>query len=355
MVKDDEEIRIYSQALLVHGSPFALVQVGESLQSIHTVLREQALILLLLTPIALFFTALVSFWLAGRAFAPIQRLTATAHKIGASDLQQRVPVPASHDEVYFLALTLNEMIARLDEAFKRQRRFVSDASHELRTPVAAIRSKTDVALLQERTGVEYRTILQHINAEAERLGLLISDLLALARADEGKVLLERESVQLDFLVSTVAITAEELAQQREITLIVQASEPMTVIGDEARLIQLVVNMLDNALNYTPAKGTVTLRLEHSADSARIIISDTGIGIAPEHLPFIFERFYRVDPAHQRQEGGSSGLGLAIADWVARAHGGTIQVESRPGEGSTFTVTLPIIARENTSPHFRQIC
>lgn len=336
-----QEVRVYSAALFDQGAPFAVVQVGASLDQLHNVLRRTAILLLLLVPLILLVSAVVSYWLAGRAFAPIHRLTATARKIGAGDLRQRVPVPPAQDEVHFLALTLNEMIEHLDEAFKRQRRFVADASHELRTPVAAIRSKTDVALLQPLSAAEYRHVIQGINTEVGRLGHLISDLLALARADEGQSPLVLEPVQLDVLVEAVAANAEPLAQERNINLRVQVSEPVTVQGDEARLIQVVMNLLDNALIYTRSGGCVTLLVGRDQDTARIIVRDTGVGIAPEHLPHIFERFYRADPARQRREGNSNGLGLAIVDWAVRAHDGSVSVESTPGQGSTFTVALPL--------------
>ncbi|QBD80948.1 HAMP domain-containing protein [Ktedonosporobacter rubrisoli] len=336
----DQEIRIASQALTRHGKPYAIVQVGESLKQLHAVLHQEVVLFVLLTPEVLMMCALIGSWLSMRAFAPIHKLAATARRIGEGDLQQRVPVPQPRDEVQFLAMTLNDMIERLDAAFKRQQRFVSDASHELRTPVAAIRSKTDVALLQDLSPREYVGVLQGINTEAERLSRLINDLLVLARADEGRTLLAQEPVQLDFLVKTVAANAEELAQERGITVEVQTPQPVTICGDEARLIQVVMNLLDNALIYTQAGGHVTLKVEQDEAAARIIVSDTGQGIAPEHLPYIFERFYRADPAHQHHEGGSSGLGLAIVDWVVRAHNGSVSVKSQPGLGSTFIVNLP---------------
>ena len=347
-VYNNPDVRLYSMAVMQNGMPIAVVQVGESLSQIHTVLYDLALVLFLLIPVMLLLSAFVSYWLAGRAFAPIQRLTSTARQIKAGNLHQRVPVPVAQDEVHFLALTLNEMIERLEEAFERQRRFVADASHELRTPVAAIRSKTDLALLRDLTPQEHIAVLQNINAESERLGRLVSDLLALARVDEGRSTLEAEPVQLDVLVSAVVANAEVLAQERGIHLRVEASEPLTVMGDEARLIQAVMNLVDNALTYTQTGGRVTVKIGHDRTAAYIIVSDTGEGIAPEHLPHIFERFYRADPARTRREGGSSGLGLAIVDWVVHAHGGAINVESQPGKGSTFTISLPLSVTKSAS-------
>jgi signal transduction histidine kinase len=236
--------------------------------------------------------------------------------------------------------------------FARQRRFVADASHELRTPVAAIRSMTDVALLDPQPSEKYVAVLSSVNAETERLGRLISDLLALARADEDQYHFEQDSVRLDILLEAVGANAEALAVEKQIALEVEAAQPVTVIGDEARLIQAVMNLVDNAITYTNSGGTVTLTLQEEEKYARLTVRDTGIGIVSQHLPHIFERFYRVDAAHTHTEGGSSGLGLAIVKWVVEAHKGKISVESQPGQGSSFTILLPLPsgAKETTKNH-----
>ena len=336
-----QAVRLYSTALFHDDQPFAILQVGESQGRIRGTLRDVASALLLLVPFVLLLGAFGSYWLASRAFAPIHHLTSTARQIKAGDLSQRVPVPKAHDEVHDLAVTLNEMIERLEASFLRQQRFVADASHELRTPIAAIRSKTDVTLMETASVQEYVSVLQTINGEAERLSHLISDLLALARADEGQAPLERETVRLDLLAQAVAANSEFLAGERGIHMELQVSEPVTILGDEPRLIQAIMNLLDNALIYTPRGGCVQLKVEGDDTTARIIVHDTGEGIAEKHLPHIFERFYRCDPARKRREGGSSGLGLTIVAWVVRAHGGTINVFSQVGHGSTFTVAIPV--------------
>jgi heavy metal sensor kinase len=336
-----QHMRLYSLALTENGTHVAVVQVGASLAQLNAALNSVALELVLIAPCILLLGALGSYWLASRAFVPIDRLTRTTQQIQAGDLHQRVPVPRTRDEVHRLATTLNDMISRLDEAFKRQHRFVADASHELRTPVAVIRSMTDLALFEGTTLQEAKQILENINSEAERLGHLISELLTLARSDEGKTLLELEPVRLDQLVEGVVANAEILAMERHIVLHVHADKPITVLGDEARLIQALINLLDNAIIYTNAGGHVMVSVEQKEQTAYLAISDTGIGIAPEHIPHLFERFYRVDQARVRTDGNSSGLGLAIVEWVIHAHGGTITVESQVGQGSTFLVALPL--------------
>jgi heavy metal sensor kinase len=293
-----------------------------------------------LAPFALLLSAIGGYALASRAFRPIDRLTATAHRIEASDLHQRVPVPATGDEVQRLALTLNEMISRLEDAFARERRFVADASHELRAPVAAIASMSEVALESLATPEDYQAVLRDVHGEARRLGTLVGDLLALARTDEGRAQLAFAPVQLDMLVSEVAAVMASVADERGITMQVDAAQPINMLGDEPRLIQAVMNLLDNALTYTDRGGLITLTVEAQGGEARISVQDTGIGIAPQHLPHIFERFYRADPARTRARGGT-GLGLSIVEWIAHAHGGRIEVSSEPGRGTTFVVILPL--------------
>ena len=339
--RDNELVQLYSQRITQHGKLFAIIQVGQSLSDLHDTEKHISKTLLEVGIIALIFSALGSYLLTYSAFKPIERLIQAAREIKAGDLRKRVPVPRAKDEVHALAVTLNEMIAHLDEMFTRQRRFVADASHELRTPIAAIRSKTDVALLQIDLPDEYATVLQDINLETVRLSHLINDLLALARGDEGQTRFEQEPVQLDSLAEMVAANAEALAAERQVALQVHTSGPITILGDEARLIQMIINLVDNAILYTNPGGRVSVTVKSTRTHATLIVQDTGIGIAPEHIPHIFERFYRADPAHVRTERGSSGLGLSIVAWIIQAHKGTITVESQKGRGSTFIVALPL--------------
>lgn len=336
-----QEVRLYSCALIAQGKPLAVLQVGASLASLHLLLHQLVAALLASGFLVLLACAMGGYWLAGRSFAPIQRLAETARMIQAGDLHQRVPVPAVRDEVQYLALTLNEMLDSLEQSFFQQRRFVADASHELRTPVAAIRNKAEVAFLRTRSQDEYRQILGGIHAESERLGHLIHDLLALARGDEGQARFEYEPVHLDLLIESVVANAEEQAKEQEVELTIEELPSVTLLGDEARLIQVLMNLVENAISYTNRGGQVYVYLTVSPSQVQIAIRDTGIGIAPEHLPHIFERFYRADAARRRTRGSSSGLGLAIVEWIIHAHGGQIDVESEVGRGSCFTVMLPL--------------
>jgi two-component system OmpR family sensor kinase len=337
---DGYQVRLYSVRLMSNRTLFGVIQVGQSLNPMNMTLQKVGEELLFLAPFTFIIGIIGSFWLATRAFVPIHNLTSIAEDITAGDLHRRVPMPRSNDAIQRLALTFNKMIEQLNQVFTRQRRFVADASHELRTPVAAIRSMTDVALAQSPNLEECIYVLRDVNAEAERLGRLISDLLILARSDEGQVQLDYELVRLDLLVSDVVATLKPLAVERNIVLQIQKLEPATVRGDISRLIQCVINLLDNALTYTNSGGRVTLSVEIRGRRAYIVVQDTGIGIAPEDRLHIFERFYRTDPARTRKTGGS-GLGLSIVDWVIRAHEGSIHVESQVGQGSTFTLSLPL--------------
>ncbi len=338
----EQPIRLYSTMLVDGKKIIGVIQMGQSLAGLNATLQQIAIDLLLITPFLLALSAMGSYWLSGRAFEPIHRLTHTAREIGIKDLHQRVPVPLAKDEVQDFAIIFNQMIGRLERAFIQQRRFVADASHELRTPAAVIRSMTEVALSQPASIEDYVTVLQEVNAESEHLGRLINDLLALARVDEGQIKLDQEPVRLDLLAADVVESLATLASERKITLCICKLAEATILGDAARLIQVMMSLVDNALIYTNAGGSVTLSVEACASHAHLIVQDTGIGMAQKDMEHIFERFYRADPARSKAVGGS-GLGLAIVDWVVRAHRGTVTVESQVGQGSTFVVTLPLAA------------
>jgi len=325
--------------LMHNGKIFGLLQVGTPLSSLSATIDSIVMELIFIAPLVLLLGAVGSYWLATRAFQPIKRLIYTARTIKAGNLHQRVPVAETSDEIQHLALTFNEMLDSLEQQMARQRRFTANVSHELRTPVAAIRSMTDVALEQGPQQDEHTTILRNVNGQAERLGRLISDLLILVRADEGHIAFEQEPVYLDRLATDVAETMQWLAEEQGIKLQVRANTPALIIGDEARLMQLMMNLIDNALNYTSEGGRVTLSVDQKSANVYLQVSDTGIGIAPEHIEHIFERFYRTDTARSRATGGS-GLGLAIVEWIVREHHGTIRVDSQPGQGTTFTFTMP---------------
>jgi heavy metal sensor kinase len=286
--------------------------------------------------------ALASFggaFLAGRALSPIDKLTRLARRVSAKDLSQRLNLRLPDDEVGRLARTFDEMIARLDDAFRRQRQFTADASHELRTPLTAIKGQVEVALRRRRDAAAYREVLQAVNEEVDRLIRLVGSLLTLARADAGQIPIALETVSLPELVAGAVEQVDPVAKQRDIELSASAGPAVTLQADEDLLLQLLLNLLDNAIKHTPAGGRVTVGWRVNGRQVELWVRDTGVGIAGEHLAHIFDRFYRVDKARSRAEGGV-GLGLSICRWIAEAHGGHISVRSAPGQGSTFTAGLP---------------
>jgi heavy metal sensor kinase len=272
--------------------------------------------------------------------APIDKLTRLARRISAEDLSQRLNLPASDDEVGRLASTFDEMISRLDGAFRRQRQFTADASHELRTPLTVMKGQIEVALQSDRDAESYRQVLRTTNEEVDRMIRLVGSLITLARADAGAIPIAREPVNLGDLAASAVEQMRPLAQQKELTLTVEPDRSTVLQADQDLLLQLLLNLLDNAIKYTQPNGAVTVGWGTGNNAVQLWVKDTGAGIPSEHLPYVFDRFHRVDKARSRADGGA-GLGLSICRWVAEAHGGSISVESTPGHGSTFMVTLPL--------------
>ena len=280
-------------------------------------------------------------FLAGRALSPVDEITRLARRISADRLDQRLNLPLPDDEVGRLARTFDEMIARLDNSFRRQRQFTADASHELRTPLTVMKGQIDVALQKQRGPEDYRQVLQAVNDEVDRLIHLTGSLLTLTRADSGEIPLNFENVAVADVVAGAAEHLRPTALQKGIDLSLVPGNSVTMCADESLVLQLLLNLLDNAIKYTPASGQVTASWSLNGERVELWVRDTGIGIPDEHIPFVFDRFYRVDKARSRSEGGV-GLGLAISRWIAEAHGGSIHVESAPGKGSTITVRLPTV-------------
>lgn len=283
--------------------------------------------------------AVAGSWIvSSRALRPVTRMGQTARTIARSrDFSRRIETPPHQDELGGLAATLNEMLTNLESAYRFQQRFVADASHELRAPLTAIQANLE--LLQrhpEMTEADRGEALTEAARESTRLTRMVADLLALARADAG-IPLRLSLVDLDAIVLEAFSSARQLARGQ--TLMLDSFEPVQVRGDEDRLKQLLLILLDNALKYTPSSGAVTVGLRCEGDEAEIVVRDTGVGIPQADLPHVLERFYRADPARSRDPGGT-GLGLSIADWIVRQHGGRIAIASSIGEGSTVTVRLP---------------
>jgi len=341
--------RVLTTPLGDGAQPVAILQIARSEEDGTVALRQLVLLMALAVPATLLVAIAGGLFLAGRALDPIDRITRTAAQIGAEDLSQRIGCAQQADELGRLAATFDHMLERLEAAFQRQRQFTADASHELRTPLAMLASTIDVALQRRRAPAEYQRLLASLREDAAWLNQLLGDLLTLARADAGHDALEREVLDMQELATQVVTAMQPLAEARGVRLLRGHSDAVLVLGDQTRLLQLLVNLVDNGLKYTAPSGWVRVSVRQDAASAVLAVTDSGAGIAPEHLPHIFERFYRAAAARDRAAGGA-GLGLAICSWIAEAHGGTIAAQSAVGRGTTMTVRLPAAPRPAPAAH-----
>jgi heavy metal sensor kinase len=320
--------------------PGALI-IGRSTRQIDQALHGLVRTLVIAVPLALAVAAGGGIFLARRALKPVDKIAQTAQEIEETDLSRRINVN-TRDELGRLAATLNAMIGRLEKAFQRQKQFTSDASHELRTPLAVIEAESTLALQKERPPSDYRQSLETISQGSKQMSSLIEQLLTLARADAGKEQWNFTEVNLGRLIANLSADVEILCQEKGLSCQLGQIQDLVVKGDGARLRELFMNLLDNAITYTPSPGTVSVSLRREGGMAVVAIKDTGIGIPAQDMPFIFDRFYRVDKSRSRANGGT-GLGLAICRYIAEAHGGKIEVESQVGAGSTFSVWLPLLS------------
>ena len=337
-----EKIRLVTLPIFEKGRMVGIVQVGSPLEEIEEALRQLLLILLVAVPSVLILAVVGGLFLANKALRPVDEITNTARKIGSSgDLSQRIRLKRKvDDEIGRLAATFNEMIAKVENSFQQIKRFTADASHELKTPLTILRGEIEVGLKRLRTPEEYQKILASNLEEVKHMSRMVEDLLTLARADMGALELRKEVVDLGGLVREVWEEVRLWAEDKGVELLFQEDGEARVMGDRGRLRQLALNLIDNAIKYTPSGGRVELRVVRDGDEVTFSVADTGEGIPPEDLQRIFERFYRVDKARSRQRGGT-GLGLSICKWIAEAHGGRISAESELGRGSKFHVSLPL--------------
>ncbi len=327
-------LRVYTLTLVENSRHLATVQVAQSLQPAQETLRRLLATLLVSVPLLVGLTGLSGYVLAGRALAPIDRITRTAQRISAEDLSARLDLPATDDEVGRLARTFDAMLQRLDLSFKRERQFTADASHELRTPLAAMQAILGMIRAKRRSPEDYEQALDDLGEEAERLRTLSENLLRLEQTDTGTT---HHVVDLSTLLTDVADSLRPLAEAKSLELVTAVADGLTVSGDSDNLVRLFVNLLDNAIKYTDSGRIVVAADRNNCNITKVSVSDSGIGISAEHLPRIFDRFYRVDPSRTLP---GAGLGLAIARSIAEAHGGTLEAHSTPGTGSTFVVCLP---------------
>jgi len=280
-------------------------------------------------------------WIARMALSPVETIGQTAANVSAQSLGTRVFLDAPFHEFQQLAQSFNNMFERLQRAFESQRRFVGDAAHELRTPLTAMKGNVEVALQRDRSPEEYRDVLSTTLGQVEHLARLVKSLLTLTQFSGEHPPIDLKPVLMEPLIKELVSELSILAKEKGCSFTTHIQEVPQVLGDAGQLKQLVINLLDNAIRHTPQGGSVTVKLQSSANQVQITVEDTGSGIATEHLPHIFERFYRADPARDRESGGT-GLGLAIAKEITLAHNGTINVRSEVGQGSIFEVNLPTL-------------
>jgi len=319
------------------NAPVVLI-MGRPTGPIEDSLSKLLYVFLLAIPVCLVVAGGGGIFLARQILKPVETITKAAREIEESDLNRRIDVKTK-DELGRLAETLNQMIDRLEKAFKRQREFTSDASHELRAPLAIIQAESTLALQKDRDAIAYKQSLETVSQEVDHMAKIIDQLLMLARSDAGKDQPIFEEIDLAEVLQGLTSDINVLCQDKELSLEINAGTKVSVQGDKVNLRRLFLNVLDNAIRYTPHGGIISISLAQQGQTALVTIQDTGVGISRDHIPHIFDRFYRVDKSRSRAEGGS-GLGLAICKQIAEAHGGGISVVSQAGKGSTFSIRLP---------------
>jgi heavy metal sensor kinase len=331
---------IYDKSIVVSGETLGYIRVGRSLQETIYALGNLKTILFISVPLYIILASIGGFFLADRALRPIDYITKTARDISRSHLSKRLQMPKTEDEVGRLSTTFNEMLDRLEASFKKERQFTSDASHELRTPVAIISAQAEqgLSLLKNKQNKECANAFISIQAECRKMSYLISQLLMLNKSDEGKYELNLETLDLNLIAEEVANEFKSLSTKKEIEIIFNSQDNILISADQTLITRMLINLVDNATRYTQSGGTVEISLSKENDSAIIKVSDTGKGIEKKDIDHIFDRFYQ---ANEARNGQGSGLGLSIVKWIVQIHKGEVSVESEPGKGSTFTVKLPM--------------
>jgi len=335
----DDHFRIYSSPIYSDNKILAIIVLSQPLNLMETSMKNLSSIILFLIPIVIFVAIIGGLLISNRALKPISHMINIAREISVGDLSKRLNLTYTNDEIGRLAQTFDIMIERLENSFKRQKQFTHDASHELRTPVAVIQSQAESALNTKRSDEEYIKALTVILDEAKHMGKLISNLLFLARSDSNSENLTMENLNYSEIVEGVVLELQPIASNNNIDLKLIKNEPSYILGDQTRITQLLYNIIDNAIKYTLPGGKIKVYVENKKDYIKTSIEDTGIGISQEDISHIFERFYRSDKSRSRKDGGT-GLGLSISNWIATVHGGKIDVTSKIGKGSIFTIWLP---------------
>lgn len=332
--------RIVNTPVYREGSLAYIIQLGTHLRFVRKSLSHFKRNLLAAFPIVLILGTLGGWALARKSLSPIGYIASKAKSITSQNLSERLVQRGTKDEMDDLIRTINEMIARLEESFMRMAEFTADASHELKTPICALKGEAEVLLSKARSTEEYQEGLVHFIDRFDRLNRMINDLILLSKSDSSQVELNIVPLRVDLLIQDLGDLFKALAEQKNIALKMDSLQETVVMGDKICFQQLFTNLIDNAVKFTPEKGSIRIRIEKNEDFVQVKVMDTGIGIPKEEQENIFKRFYRVDKSRSKETGGV-GLGLSIAEWIAHAHHGKIEVQSEINKGSTFTVHLPL--------------
>lgn len=334
-------LRLLTQQVTIDGSPF-VIAVAASMSDEEALLAALRRAMLLSIPLALIVAALGGYLLARKSLAPVARMSAKARDIGAANLGERVPIDNADDELGELAQTFNSLLERLQQSFQSQRRFMADASHELRTPVAILQGEADVALSRDdREARDYRDSLAVMRKTIARLTRIVRDVFLLARSDTGQYPVRFDRFYLEEVVAETAQEFRTLAAENQVVFREEHGSDIAVAGDEDLIHRLLGNLIDNAIRHTPPCGTVSVRCFEDHRWARIEVTDTGSGISPDVRERIFDRFFRGDTADRNSGRSGAGLGLPIARWIAETHGGELHVDPGDGSGTTFVALLPL--------------
>jgi heavy metal sensor kinase len=335
------KLNLHKIRLAVLKSKYLTIGVAYPLEEINHALSNLFRILILLAPLALLVSIVGGVFLAGRSLKPVDHIVKIANEITAGNLDRRIPEPKSNDEIARLIKTLNNMIERLDKSFKQMKQFSADVSHELKTPLTIIRGEIELAISGKKKSSELKKTLINILDEVVRLSNMVENLLMLFKSDTGQVNLNFKEVNIAELIKDLLEDIDILAEEKGIKVEAERLDEAIVLGDEIRLKQLFLNLIDNAIKYNKSGGRVTISIVRENNFVNVSIADTGIGIPKDEINLIFERFYRVDKTRARDTGGT-GLGLSIAKSIAESHNGRIEVESELGKGSKFSVILPVL-------------
>jgi heavy metal sensor kinase len=339
---------VASHRLMMPGGKDYLIETGAPMDAVQADLRKWLWFLVALLPVVLVIALGGGYVLVKRALLPVDRITGSAEHISSHNLSERLPVPQTGDELERLSVALNHMIERLDAAFQHSRQFVADASHELRTPLTALRGELESLTKEPQLNAAWRERLGSALEELDRLTHIVEGLFAISRLDAGEATTEWLPLDLTQLATSTAEQMSLLAEDKDIHVTCKGAMGVWVVGDRARLKQVVVNLLDNAIKYTPQGGAVSMTVGATENNAVLEVADTGLGIPADAVPRVFERFFRVDKARARAQGGA-GLGLAIVKSICTAHQGRVEVSSNPGRGSRFRVELPLVEAPQQNP------